>query len=87
MPDAFFPVYFAAATTQVRPRDMSILDGHAAWLRGDGKRVLLIEGHTDEPGDSAFSRAVGSKRAQSDLSGPQPSCELLARRAAVNSLS
>ena len=63
--DALSPVYFAAGTTQMRPRDMSILDGHAAWLRGDGKRVLLIEGHTDEPGDSAFSRAVGDQRAQS----------------------
>jgi len=63
--DALSPIYFAAGTTQLRPRDLSILDGHAAWLRGDGKRVLLIEGHTDEPGDSAFSRAVGDQRAQS----------------------
>jgi outer membrane protein OmpA-like peptidoglycan-associated protein len=63
--DTLSPVYFAAGTTQMRPRDMSILDGHAAWLRGDRKRILLIEGHTDEPGDSAFSRAVGDQRAQS----------------------
>src|SRR5687768_1038450 len=49
VPDALSPVYFAAGTTQMGPRDMRILDGHAAWLRGDGKRVLLIEGHTDEP--------------------------------------
>ena len=65
VPDALSPVYFAAGTTQMRPRDMRILDGHAAWLRSDGKRVLLIEGHTDEPGDSPFSQAVGDQRAQS----------------------
>lgn len=65
VPDALSPVYFAAGATELGRRDMSILDGHAAWLRGDRKRILLIEGHTDEPGDSAFSRAVGDQRAQS----------------------
>lgn len=64
-PDALSPVYFAAGTTQIRPRDMKTLDAHAVWLGGEGKRVLLIEGHTDEPGDSAFSREVGEQRAKS----------------------
>lgn len=64
-PDAISPVYFAAGTIQIRPRDMKILDAYAMWLRGEAKRVLLIEGHTDEPGDSAFSRGVGELRAKS----------------------
>lgn len=59
------PVYFAAGTTQIRPSDTKILDAHAVWLRRDRKRVLLIEGHTDGPGDSPFSREVGEQRAQS----------------------
>lgn len=59
------PIYFAAGTTQIRPSDTKILDAHAVWLRRDRKRVLLIEGHTDGPGDSPFSRAVGEQRAQS----------------------
>jgi peptidoglycan-associated lipoprotein len=59
------PIYFAAGTTQIRPSDIKILDAHAVWLRQDGKRVLLIEGHTDGPGDSPFSREVGDQRAQS----------------------
>ena len=59
------PVYFAAGTTETRPRDMKILDAYAMRLRGEAKRVLLIEGHTDEPGDSAFSREVGEQRAES----------------------
>jgi outer membrane protein OmpA-like peptidoglycan-associated protein len=64
-PDALAPVYFAAGTTQIRPRDMRTLDAHAAWLRGERKLTLLIEGHTDEPGDSVFSREVGEQRANS----------------------
>jgi len=59
------PVYFAAKTIEIRPRDMKILDAYAIRLRGEAKRVLLIEGHTDEPGDSAFSREVGEQRAES----------------------
>lgn len=58
-------IYFGAGTTQVRPVDTKILDGHAAWLRGDRMRRLLIEGHTDGFGDSAFSRHVGEERAKS----------------------
>jgi peptidoglycan-associated lipoprotein len=59
------PIYFAAGTTQIRPSDTKILDAHAVWLRHDRKRTLLIEGHTDGPGDSAFSRGIGEQRAQS----------------------
>jgi outer membrane protein OmpA-like peptidoglycan-associated protein len=59
------PIYFAAGTTQIRPSDTKILDAHVVWLRQDRKRVLLIEGHTDGPGDSPFSREVGEQRAQS----------------------
>jgi outer membrane protein OmpA-like peptidoglycan-associated protein len=65
MPDALSTVYFAAGTTQIRPRDMSILDAHAVWQRDERKRVLVIEGHTDGPGDSEFSREIGEQRARS----------------------
>jgi outer membrane protein OmpA-like peptidoglycan-associated protein len=59
------PIYFAPGTTQIRSSDTKILDAHAVWLRQDRKRVLMIEGHTDGPGDSPFSRDVGEQRAQS----------------------
>ena len=64
MPDALSTVYFAAGTTQIRPRDMSILDAHAVWQLDERKRVLVIEGHTDGPGDSEFSREIGEQRAR-----------------------
>jgi peptidoglycan-associated lipoprotein len=63
--DSLSPIYFAAGTTQIRPNDTKILDAHAAWLRGNRTQRLLIEGHTDSAGDSAFSRQVGAQRAKS----------------------
>jgi peptidoglycan-associated lipoprotein len=59
------PIYFAPGTTHIRPGDAKILDAHAVWLRRDRKQVLLIEGHTDGPEDSAFSREIGEQRARS----------------------
>jgi OOP family OmpA-OmpF porin len=63
--DALPAVHFAAGATAIRPRDMGILDAHARWLHGERTRVVLIEGHTDGPEDSAFSRGVGEERAKS----------------------
>lgn len=64
-PDEPSTVYFAAGTTQIRPRDMGVLDAHAVWLQAEGKRALVIEGHTDGPGDSALSLEIGEQRARS----------------------
>jgi len=63
-PDLLSTVYFEAGITQIRPRDRSILDAHAVWQRDKTKRVLVIEGHTDGPGDSEFSRDIGGQRAR-----------------------
>lgn len=59
------PIHFAAGTTEIRPNDRRILDAHAVWLGRDHTRILRIEGHTDGPGDSLFSRGVGEQRAKS----------------------
>jgi outer membrane protein OmpA-like peptidoglycan-associated protein len=63
-PDLLSTVYFEAGITQIRPRDRSILDAHAQWQRDKTTRVLVIEGHTDGPGDSEFSRDIGEQRAR-----------------------
>ena len=62
--DLLSTVYFEAGITQIRTRDRSILDAHAVWQRDKTKRVLVIEGHTDGPGDSEFSRDIGEQRAR-----------------------
>jgi outer membrane protein OmpA-like peptidoglycan-associated protein len=62
--DLLSTVYFEAGITQIRARDRSILDAHAVWQRDKTKRVLVIEGHTDGPGDSELSRDIGEQRAR-----------------------
>jgi len=59
------PVYFGAGTTALRPEQMKLLDAHAVWLRRDGNRMLLIEGHTDGPADHRLSIEIGEQRARS----------------------
>ena len=63
--DLLPPIHFAPGTTEIRPNDTKILDAHAVWLGRDHRRILRIEGHTDGPGDSPFSRDVGEQRARS----------------------
>jgi peptidoglycan-associated lipoprotein len=61
---ALEPIYFEAGTTDIRPRDRTVLDAHVVWLSRAGHRGLLIEGHTDEPGARALSAEVGRDRAR-----------------------
>jgi peptidoglycan-associated lipoprotein len=64
---ALAPIYFDAGATDIRPRDMTILDAHVRWLARIGNQVLLIEGHTDEPGGRGVSAEVGRDRARSAM--------------------
>jgi outer membrane protein OmpA-like peptidoglycan-associated protein len=58
-------IHFGPGGTQIRPSDAKVLDAHAASLRGNRMRRLLIEGYADGVGDSAFSRQIGEQRAKS----------------------
>lgn len=62
---ALEPIYFAAGTTSIDPRDTTVLDAHVVWLGRTGSQRLLIEGHTDEPGGRGVSAEVGRARARS----------------------
>ncbi len=64
-PQELSTVYFPAGITQIRPQDRSILDAHASWQRDERRRVLVIEGHTDGPGESEISLEIGEQRAKS----------------------
>jgi peptidoglycan-associated lipoprotein len=64
-PQELSTVYFPAGSTQIRPRDKSILDAHASWQRDERRRVLVIEGHTDGSGESELSLEIGEQRAKS----------------------
>jgi outer membrane protein OmpA-like peptidoglycan-associated protein len=58
-------IHFEAGGTQIRPSDKKTLDAHAAWLRGNRRQRIRIEGYADGAMDSAFSRQVGDDRAKS----------------------
>jgi outer membrane protein OmpA-like peptidoglycan-associated protein len=62
---ALEPIYFAAGATAILPRERTILDTHVIWLGRAGNRLLLIEGHTDEPGGRGLSAEVARDRARS----------------------
>lgn len=60
----FAPIYFGAGMTDIRPSQKKVLDDHALWLRSDGTRRLLVEGHTDGPADHLRSVEIGEQRAR-----------------------
>jgi outer membrane protein OmpA-like peptidoglycan-associated protein len=48
---ALRPVHFDFDKSNIRPGDENILAANAGWLRDNRGRLLLIEGHADDPGD------------------------------------
>jgi peptidoglycan-associated lipoprotein len=52
----------------IRPADAKILDANAAWLKTNGRTLLLIEGHADERGTPEYNLALGERRAKAAMS-------------------
>ena len=49
---------------QIRKDAMPVLDANAGWLRANGNKTVLIEGHCDERGTLAYNLVLGEKRAR-----------------------
>jgi peptidoglycan-associated lipoprotein len=60
---ALADVHFDLDRAAIRPVDHSTLDANAAWLRGNGRAHLLLEGHADDRGTAAHNQALGERRA------------------------
>ncbi len=43
---------------------MPVLDANNRWLRANGSKTVLIEGHCDERGTLAYNLVLGEKRAR-----------------------
>jgi peptidoglycan-associated lipoprotein len=56
-------VFFDYDRFQIRRDAMSLLDANAGWLRANGNKPVLIEGHCDERGTIAYNLVLGEKRA------------------------
>ncbi|MCC5811095.1 MAG: peptidoglycan-associated lipoprotein Pal [Ectothiorhodospiraceae bacterium] len=57
-------VYFAFDSSEVRERDVSILEAHAAFLADHPDQRITVEGHTDERGAPEYNLALGERRAE-----------------------
>ena len=57
-------VFFDYDRFHVRKDMMPVLDVNAGWLRANGSKTVLIEGHCDERGTLAYNLVLGEKRAR-----------------------
>ncbi|MCK8516172.1 peptidoglycan-associated lipoprotein Pal [Methylonatrum kenyense] len=56
-------VYFEFDSSEIRERDVSILEAHAAFLSDHPDQRIAVEGHTDERGSPEYNLALGERRA------------------------
>ena len=57
-------VFFDYDRFQIRKDALPVLDADAGWLRANGSKTVLIEGHCDERGTLAYNLVLGEKRAR-----------------------
>lgn len=62
--NALDDVFFDFDRFQIRKDAMPVLDANAGWLRANGNKTVLIEGHCDERGTVAYNLVLGEKRAR-----------------------
>jgi peptidoglycan-associated lipoprotein len=62
--NALGDAFFDFDRFQIRKDAMPVLDANAEWLRANGSKTVLIEGHCDERGTLAYNLVLGEKRAR-----------------------
>jgi peptidoglycan-associated lipoprotein len=62
--NALGDVFFDYDRFQIRKDAMPVLDANSGWLRTNGSKTVLIEGHCDERGTVAYNLVLGEKRAR-----------------------
>ena len=65
--DALRPIHFDFDRADIRPGDQRILEANAAWLKENGKQLVLIEGHCDERGTNEYNLGLGDRRARATM--------------------
>jgi peptidoglycan-associated lipoprotein len=58
-------IYFAYDKAVLPPESLALLEQHAAYLRANPDRRVMIEGNTDERGTREYNLALGERRADS----------------------
>lgn len=57
-------ILFEFDSSELSQSARSSLEENARWLKEDGARTLLIEGHTDEQGTNEYNLGLGDRRAR-----------------------
>lgn len=57
-------VYFDYDSYVIKPEFQSLLEAHARFLKSNGTRHIVVEGHTDERGGREYNLALGQRRSE-----------------------
>jgi peptidoglycan-associated lipoprotein len=57
-------IYFDYDSYVIKPEFQSAIEGHARYLKANGARKIMIEGHTDERGGREYNLALGQRRSE-----------------------
>jgi peptidoglycan-associated lipoprotein len=57
-------IYFDYDSNAIKPEFQSAIEAHARFLKANGSRRVVIEGHTDERGGREYNLALGQRRAE-----------------------
>ena len=57
-------VYFDYDSNSIKPEFQSVIEAHARFLKANGTRHVVIEGHTDERGGREYNLALGQRRSE-----------------------
>ena len=56
-------IYFDYDKSDIRPSEVSKLQGNAAWFKQNASVRFTIEGHCDERGSEEYNLGLGDRRA------------------------
>lgn len=57
-------VYFDYDSDAIKPEFQTLIESHARFLKTNGSRKVVVEGHTDERGGREYNLALGQRRAE-----------------------
>ena len=57
-------LYFRFDSDKIQPRFFGTLDDAVAFLNSHPRRIILIEGYADKPGDDRYNLDLGDRRAR-----------------------
>jgi len=57
-------VYFDYDSNVIKPEFQALIEQHARFLKANGARHVVVEGHTDERGGREYNLALGQRRSE-----------------------